>query len=88
MDVIGAQVGRLVFQKLVKDPHNRRITEGELKENRRVHDHGIRFWNVHGMFMEMFTEMFTEWSYICGAACMPGQVLCNTQKYMAVKTTR
>ena len=26
-------------------PHNRRITEGEPKENRRVHNYGIRFWN-------------------------------------------
>ena len=59
---LSGTIPTVAFQKLVKDPHNRRKTEGEPKENRRGHDRGHVHGNVHGLFTEMITEMFTEMS--------------------------
>ena len=44
--VFSGQVPRLVSQKLVKDPHNRRITEAEPKELKKIHLQARVKWNA------------------------------------------
>ena len=60
-------------------PHNRRITDGETKENRRAHNHGIRFW------------IFTERSRKCSRKCLRNdhtfveRLVCLAGSYVRLK---